>query len=160
MGLLCRQPFWEQVQQRFYIVLGTVTMTSTWPNFSSIGPFPSIEPQGHSIFARSPSVFAEVFSPQRLVLFPASRSAFEVSPQAHKRSKEISPRISRSVRSSRSFQAEKKRSLPVKASGVPPPTKNEVEVHHICQEKLASGVKFPKPKSRSQFKVHESMAVK
>ena len=35
-------------------------------------------------------------------------------------------------------------SLPIKASGVP--TKNEVEVHQICQEKLASGVKFPKPK--------------
>ena len=37
----------------------------------------------------------------------------------------------------------KKRSLPVKASGVSP-KKIEVEVHHICQEKLASGVKFPK----------------
>ena len=95
-------------------------------------------------FARSPSAFAEVFSPQHLVLFQASRSAFEVSPQAHKRSKEISPRISRSVRSSRSFQAEK-RSLPVKASGVSPRKKIEVEVHHICQEKLASGMKFPKP---------------
>ena len=92
-------------------------------------------------FARSPSAFAEVFLPQHLVLFPASRSAFEVFPQARKRSKEISPRISRSVKSSRSFQAEKKRSLPVKASGVSP-KKIEVEVHHICQEKLASGVKF------------------
>ena len=58
-------------------------------------------------FARSPSAFAEVFLPQHLVLFPASRSAFEVFPQARKRSKGISPRISRSVRSSRSFQAEK-----------------------------------------------------
>ena len=94
-------------------------------------------------FARSPSAFAEVFLPQHLVLFPASRSAFEVFPQARKRSKGISPRISRSVRSSRSFQAGKKRSLPVKASGVSP-KKIEVEVHHICQEKLASGVKFPK----------------
>ena len=58
-------------------------------------------------FARSPSAFAEVFLPQHLVLFPASRFAFEVFPQARKRSKGISPRISRSVRSSRSFQAEK-----------------------------------------------------
>ena len=61
MGLLCRQPFWEQVQQRFYIVLGTVTMTSTWPNFSSIGPFPSIEPQGRSIkVARGSNLSFEV----------------------------------------------------------------------------------------------------
>ena len=78
-------------------------------------------------FARSPSAFAEVFLPQHLVLFPASRSAFEVFPQARKRSKEISPRISRSVKSSRSFQAEKKRSLPVKASGVSPKKKSKLK---------------------------------
>ena len=55
-------------------------------------------------------------------LFSFQQVDLPLKPQAHKRSKGISPRISRSVRSSRSFQAEK-RSLPVKASGVPPPKK-------------------------------------
>ena len=91
-------------------------------------------------FARSPSAFAEVFLPQHLVLFPASRSAFEVFPQARKRSKEISPRISRSVKSSRSFQAEKNEVCQLRRPVFH--QKIEVEVHHICQEKLESGVKF------------------
>ena len=81
-------------------------------------------------FARSQRAFAEVFSPQILALSQASTVLFEVSPLVHKGRKVILPGISRSAKSSRSFPAKK----------------NEVHVHQICQEKLASGVKFPKPK--------------